>query len=102
MNHHTLPLPPRQLDGAYVLMWAASSRGLFHTIPQDADPGANGVISIVAMAICRYSDGDRYYLFKCDQNWGVVFDWDAESVEEAQMIASTHARHESIVWQPLE
>jgi hypothetical protein len=52
------------------------------------------------MAICRYPDGDRYYLFKCDRNWEVVFDWDAGSVKEAQEIASAHAKDEVVDWQP--
>jgi hypothetical protein len=92
--------PPRELDGAEVLLWAIRRRGLFHTIPQGADPTGEGVISIPAMAICRYADGDRYYLFKCDWNWEVVFDWDAESVDEAREIAATHAEEETVEWHP--
>ncbi len=53
------------------------------------------------MAICRYPDQDRYYLFKCGRNWEVVFDWDAESVEEAQEIASEHANNQMVEWQTL-
>ncbi len=98
---HQVPLPPRQLDGADVLFWAASRLGRFHTIPDGADPVTVGVISVAAMAICRYPDQDRYYLFKCGQNWEVVFDWDAESVEEAQEIASEHANNQMVEWQTL-
>src|SRR6478735_4356468 len=95
-----LPLPPRLLDGADVLLWAVSRRGLFHTIPHGSDPSVGGVISVPAMAICRYPGGDRYYLFKCDWNWGVVFDWDAETVAEAQQIAADHVKDQPIEWQP--
>jgi hypothetical protein len=91
-------LPPHQLDGANVLFWAVSRVGRFHTIPHGADPDAIGVIPVAAMAICRYPDGDRYHLFKCDRNWDVVFDWDAESMEEAQAIAVGHAIDEVIEW----
>ena len=92
-----IPPPPRQLDGAEVLLWSASRRGLFHTIPHGSDPAAEGVIAVAAMAICRYPDGDCYYLFKCDRNWNVVFDWDAASVEEAQEIAASQS-NEVIQW----
>lgn len=93
-------LPPSQLDGADVLLWATSRRSLFHTIPHGSDPTAHGVISVPAMAICRYSDGGEFYLFKCDRNWEVVFDWDAGSVEEAQEIAAIHVKDEPVEWQP--
>jgi hypothetical protein len=82
-------------------LWAVSRTGLFHTIPRGADPAAEGVDSVAAMAICRYRDDDRYYLFKCNHNWEVVFDWDAQSVEEAQETAAAHANPQSVEWQPL-
>ena len=93
-----MPPPPLQLDGANVLYWATSRLGLFHTIPHGADPATGDVISVAAMAICRYVDGDRYYLFKCDRDWEVVFDWDAFSIDEAQDIASQHVGGEMIEW----
>ena len=94
-----LPLPPRLLDGADVVLWAVSQRGLFHTIPHGSDSTADGVISVPAMAICRYSDDDRYYLFKCDESWTVVFDWDAETVAEAQQMAASQVKDQPIEWQ---
>jgi hypothetical protein len=93
-------MPPRQLDGADVLLWAVSSRGVFHTIPHNADHIADSVIAVVGMAICQYSDDERFYLFKCNRDWEVVFDWDAENVVEAQQIASAHVKGERIDWQP--
>ena len=93
-------LPPSQLDGADVLLWATSRTGLFHTIPHASAPTEVGVVSVPVMAICRYPGEARYYLFKCNWNWEVVFDWDAESVEDAQAIAATHAQQEPVEWQP--
>jgi hypothetical protein len=93
-----MPPPPQQLDGANVLYWATSRLGRFHTIPHGADPAAADVISVAAMAICRYPDGGPYYLFKCDRDWEVVFDWDADGIDEAQAIASQHVSGEMIEW----
>ncbi len=93
-----MPPPPQTLDGANVLYWATSRLGRFHTIPHGADPVAVDVISVAAMAICRYPNGGPYYLFKCDRDWEVVFDWDAESIDEAQAIAAQHVRGEKIEW----
>jgi hypothetical protein len=93
-----MPPPPQQLDGANVLYRATSRLGRFHTIPHGADPAAVDVISVAAMAICRYPGGGPYYLFKCDRNWEVVFDWDAEAIGEAQSIASQHVSGETIEW----
>jgi hypothetical protein len=95
-------LPPRELDGANVLLWATSRLDRFHTIPHGADSTATGVISVAVMAICRYPGGARYYLFKCNRNWEVVSDWDAESLEEAQAIASGHAIDEVIDWHVID
>jgi hypothetical protein len=89
---------PRQLDGADVLYSAVRPTGRFHTIPYGADPADPGVVSVVAMAVCRYREGDRYYLFKCDQDWAVVFDWDAGSVEEAMELAAGHVGDDPIEW----
>ena len=90
--------PPRQIDGANVLHWTTSRLGRFHTIPHGADPAAEDAISVAAMAICRYQGGGPYYLFKCDRNWEVVSDWDADSIGEAQAIASQHVSNETIKW----
>ncbi len=97
-----MQLPPRQLDGAEVLLWAMSERESYHTIPHGANPLEEEVVSVKAMAICRYTNGDCYYLFKCDQDWDVVFDWDAASVDEAQAIAQAHAIDETIVWRNID
>ena len=41
---------------------------------------------------------DRYYLFKCDRDWEVVFDWEVDSIDDAKAIASQHAGGEVIEW----
>ena len=95
-------LPPCQLDGAELILWAVSDRDNYHTIPYGTNPLNENVVSVKAMAICRYTDGDCYYLFKCDQEWDVVSDWDTASVEEAQAIAQAHTIDETIVWRNID
>ena len=85
--------PPRQLDGANVLCWAVSRSGAFYELRH-----GGRIIKVSAMTVCRYPDGDRYYLFKCDQFWNVVFDWDCESIHEAKALAGEQAV-ESLEWQ---
>jgi len=97
-----LPRPPRQLDGADLILWSESASGLFHTIPHGSDSEAENVDCVADLAICRYSNESSFYLFKCDRNWNVVFDWDASSVEAAQEIAASHVKDEVIEWQPAD
>lgn len=86
--------PPNQLDGADVLCWVLSRRGGFYELP-----GSDPPIMVSAMAVARYADGDRYYLFKCDRDWHVVHDWDCGSIEEAREMAAEHSLGESLHWQ---
>lgn len=83
--------PPNQLDGADVLCWAVSARGGFYTLV-----GSDPPVVVVAMAVAHYVGGD-VYLFKCDENWEVVQDWDCESVEDAHERAASHT-DEPLEW----
>jgi hypothetical protein len=68
-----------------------SARGGFYTLA-----GSEPAVTVRAMAVARYTSGE-VYLFKCDQNWDVVQDWDCESVEEARERAATHT-DEPLEW----
>jgi hypothetical protein len=85
--------PPFQLDGADVIQYATSKQGEYYTLQGTEPP-----VKIAAMAICRYKDGDRFYLFKCDSNWEVFGDWDCESIAEGMEIAAQHANGERLRW----
>jgi hypothetical protein len=86
--------PPKRLDDANVLLWSISPVGRFHTILD----GEREIV-VAAMAICQYEGDDRFYLFKCDSDWNVIFDWDAFSMEEAKEIAASHVKEQEIEWQ---
>lgn len=83
--------PPNQLDGADVLCWAVSARGGFYKLAESDPP-----VMVVAMVVARYAGGE-VYLFKCDQSWEVVQDWDCESVEEARELAASRT-DEPLEW----
>lgn len=69
-----LQSPPRQLNGAEVLLWAVSDRESYHTIPSGANPRDENVVSVNAMAICCYIDGNCYCLLKCFKSPWYKFD----------------------------
>lgn len=89
--------PPEKLDEANVLLWSVSLSGKFYTISDEAGKE----LIVAAMAICQYEGDDRFYLFKCDSDWNVIFDWDAFSVEEAKEIAASHVQGQQIEWKPI-
>jgi hypothetical protein len=88
-----MQVPPSQLDGADVLHYAVSKRGRFHLIQ-----GTSPAVSVAAMAICRYNNDDRFYLFKCTADWNVVADTDCESIDAAMQTAARHAADEAVSW----
>ena len=86
--------PPAQLDGANVLCWVTSGRSGFYQLV-----GSDPPVLVAGMAIARYADGGPFYLFKCDDNWQVVQDWDCGSAEEARELAAEHSGGELLAWQ---
>ncbi|QOR67319.1 hypothetical protein IM538_04040 [Cytobacillus suaedae] len=76
---------PDELDGAKVIQYTKNSTqnefGVVNIISEDNE--VIDVCPITALAICKYSDGNGYYLFSCDLNWEVVGDTFHYSLEEA-------------------
>lgn len=60
---------PDKLDGAKVILWS-----YLHSEPTD---------SICAVAVCRYSGTNDFYVFGCDAFWEVVSDSVNHSIDEA-------------------
>lgn len=85
--------PPGLLDGAAVVTWVVGPSGGFYQLL-----GSDPPITVAAMAVCRYGSDGPVYLFKCDQNWEVVQDWDCGSVEEAAESAEQFSNGQPMVW----
>ena len=82
---------PIKLDGAIVLYYTSQDDYGYSIFP-------NGEIAdhYRYLAICKYTNDDKYYLFCCDENYEVVSDALYNSVEECMVIASQYK--ENIVW----
>lgn len=82
---------PIKLDGANVLYYTSQENYGYSLFP-------NGEIAdhYRYLAICKYAQDDKYYLFCCDDNYEVVSDTLHDSVEECMAIASQYK--ENIVW----
>lgn len=39
---------------------------------------------VARLAVCKYNDGDGFYLFGCDEKWNVITDTWHESIGDAQ------------------
>lgn len=83
---------PTEIDGAKVLYYT----------PQDnygAIKYPNGEIAdyFRYLAICRYSNEEQYYLFRCNEEYEVVSDSVWDSIDECMKVAASSYR-ENIVW----
>ncbi len=94
-----MPPPPKQLDGADVLLWASlegatpTGRTAHYRDGQLQEPAQ-------ALAICRYGQDAGWYLFYCDEAWYVRNDTYHDSVEAAKEQAEFEYDGVSALWQP--
>src|SRR3954447_27083792 len=77
-------LPPKQLDGANVVLWTIDVR---HTRPtarttHRVDGGVLGPAT--ALGICQYDGDSQYYLFYCDDERNVRTDTCHSSLHDAK------------------
>ncbi|MGO4501094.1 hypothetical protein AB4114_35180 [Paenibacillus sp. 2RAB27] len=93
---------PAVLDGANVIMHTCNgpetplSKMIF-----EEDDGSQKEVAITALAIAKYKNGDKYYLFLCDKNWVVLNDFDLSTVDEAMQCASTSFSINKSDWIPV-
>ena len=82
---------PTQLDGATVLYYTPKDDygAIRYPNGEDAD-------YYHYLAICKYTKGDVYYLFCCDENYEVVNDVIDSSVEDCMKLAASYK--ENIIW----
>ena len=83
---------PTKLDDAEVLYY--TPKDYYGTLQYP-----NGEISDYYryLAICKYPDSKEYYLFCCDENFEVVFDWIDRSVKDCMRMAASSYK-ENIIW----
>lgn len=67
--------PPKEIDGAKVLLWAWSGSVPF---------GAVSDTKIYGLAICQYENSNEVYRFSCDEAWETQQDGLYDSVEQAK------------------
>jgi hypothetical protein len=89
--------PPRELDGAEVMLWAWSEPAPFFGMPcSDGSP----TIPIHGLAVCRHAQTGSIYRFSCKATWEVENDSTWPSIEAAVHGASGQYDIEAVSWQP--
>ena len=85
---------PDYLDGAKVIEYTQRGSFAFTADPwNDEKPGM--VKEICYVAICRYDGSDRFNVFWCDEDYGVLQDWLWDSIAECKQI---HKETANAVW----
>lgn len=93
--------PPTQLNNAKVIVFTPiDSRhkptgGCKHTVAGELLGAAAG------LAICRYESDGGFYLFYCDDQWGVLTDTWHETLEDAKEQAEFEYKGTSRTWETL-
>ena len=86
---------PNKLDGAAVL---------YHTSQGDYGfnffPNGSAADQYHYLAICKYAEDDKYYLFCCDENYEVVNDSLHNNIDECMATALQYK--ENIVWNKMQ
>jgi hypothetical protein len=87
--------PPREIDGAEVVLWAWSEPRPFFAMPcTDGDAS----IPIHGLAICRYAERGSVYRFSCNSAWETQNDSAYWTVEDATKGESAQYDVESVEW----
>jgi hypothetical protein len=90
--------PPKKIDGADVLVWAALDESVTAT-GYCTDSAARGDAGpAAALAICVYFD--QYGLFHCDRHWRVLGNTSHDTLELAQRQAEAEYAGVSKLWRP--
>ncbi|MEZ6037510.1 MAG: hypothetical protein R3F29_08520 [Planctomycetota bacterium] len=90
--------PPRELDGADVVLWAWSSPRPFFVMPF-AD--GEGGVAIHGLAILRYGDSGAIARVSCNAEWETENDSPQDSVESAKRAPSAQFDVRTVRWRSL-
>jgi hypothetical protein len=88
--------PPKEIDGAKVLLWAWSGEKPFGVV---FNTFGEVYAEIFGLAICQYKDSDKIYRFSCDAEWETEQDSDYSSVEEAKENLPDQYKNIEVHWQ---
>lgn len=82
---------PEQLDGAEVIKFTKNDATIMLSkMIFEEENGSTTEIPITALAIAKFENDDKYYLFLCDKNWEVQNDFYLETIEEAIELAQNN------------
>ena len=87
--------PPREIDGAEVVLWAWSGPQPFFVMPS-TQSGAS--VAIHGLAICRYAKTGAVYRLSCNSAWETENDSAYSSVDDATRGQSAHYDVDSVQW----
>ena len=86
---------PNKLDGATVLYYTSQGDYGYSIFPDGSVADRYRYL-----AICKYSNDDKHYLFCCDENYEVVSDMLYDSIDECMTTALQYK--ENIVWNKMQ
>src|SRR5262245_40060496 len=95
-----MPPPPKQLDGANVLLWTTDVHATKPTVRTTHRVGDHVLGPAAALAICQYEGDSQYYLFYCDEEWSVRTDTCHQSMDDAKRQAEFEYEGISPLWRP--
>lgn len=93
-----MKLPPDEIDGARVIAITnidhrhVPTRGTTHIVAGPVDIARR-------LAICKYPNESRFYLFYCDENWNAATDTWHETVEGAKEQADFEYKGSRSTWE---
>jgi len=88
--------PPREIDGADVVLWAWSEPEPFFRMPIT---DGSGDVPIHGLAIARYAKSGAVYRFSCDAQWETENDSSHGTVDDAKRAGSLQYDVSAVRWQ---
>ena len=91
--------PPREIDGAKVLLWAWSGTTPFGIVKyKGGEKDGQIAAEIYGLAICQYEKSGEIYRFSCNKNWETEQDAPYDSIENAKEQLPNQYRNIKAEW----
>lgn len=94
--------PPTQIDSALVLEYIILDTTQSKTGKTAHIVAGKTVEAVFGLAICKYSDGQEFYLFYCDRYWKTITDTYHDTIEKAKEQAEHEFSNTRAAWTKLE